>query len=475
MSSDRFDDIGPRGFHGRLVNQPARAVTGHAWSGKSLRFADAPSEWGAVHFHQDDLTDAEWEDDFALRLPDSLPSGIYAARISQAEEVLEVPFYVKARKAEEARVLFLGPTNTYLAYANEHLGHGARGKAHESMMAAPIQFAAEDLYLREHPELGLSLYDVHADGSGTMYSSRRRPVLNFQPDYITWLTAGRRHFAADFYLTGWLEDLGIEYDVATDEDLDSFGVDLLSRYQVVVTGSHPEYVTTREYDALQAYAAGGGRLMYLGGNGFFWVTSFTDQTRSIIECRRGVAAQRNWTSHPAEVFHSSTGEQGGAWLHRGRNSRELFGVAMCGAGWGAASGYSRTDASWDPTVEFAFDGVIGDKLGEVGLVLGGAAGDELDSADYTAGTPAHAKVLLSSRHGSKYLPTLEAVQSLEPDCDGEHNPEVRSDVVLLETANGGAVFSAGSICWAGAMAASNYDNDVARLTGNVLRQFLRDD
>ncbi len=473
MHSDRIRDTGPRGLHGALTNLPARAVTGHAWTGETLRFADKPGQWGAIHFHPDDLADAGWHDDFAITVPPTLPSGIYAARVTQGEESLDLPFYVTAAPGNESRVLFLAPTNTYLAYANEHLAHGERGKAHESMMAGPIHLAREDELLRDHPELGLSLYDTHADGSGAMYSSRLRPILNLKPDYVTWLTAGRRHFAADFYLTGWLDGLGVEHDVATDEDLDERGTSLLSRYQVVVTGTHPEYVTAREYDALTDYARSGGRIMYLGANGFFWVTSFTDESRAVVECRRGFAAQRNWTSHPAETFHSSTGEQGGAWLHRGRSSRELLGVGMCAAGWGPASAYDRTEASRDPELAFAFEGVAGQRLGDEGLVLGGAAGDELDSADYRHGTPLHATVLLTSRHGPKYLPTLEAVQSLEPGSDGSHNDQVRSDVVLLHTTRGGMVFTAGSICWAGAMAVNGYDNDVARLTRNVLLELLR--
>jgi N,N-dimethylformamidase len=473
MHSDRIHDVGPQGLHGVLANLPTRAVTGHAWTGESLRFTDAPHEWAAIHFHPDDLADAGWDDDFTITLPPTLPSGVYAARVTQGQATLDLPFYVTARRGTESPVLFLAPTNTYLAYANEHLAHGERGRAHESMMAGPIELAPEDVFLREHPELGLSLYDTHADGSGTVYSSRLRPILNLRPDYVTWLTAGRRHLAADFYLTGWLERLGVDHDVATDEDLDRLGEELLARYRVVVTGTHPEYITAREYDALSAYAAAGGRIMYLGANGFFWVTSFTDESRTAVECRRGFAAQRNWTSHPAETLHSSTGEQGGAWLHRARSSRELFGVGMCAAGWGAASGYERTETSRDPEVAFAFEGVADERLGDEGLVLGGAAGDELDSADVRHGTPLHTKVLLTSRHGPKYLPTLEAVQSLEPDCDGTHNGEVRSDVVLLETARGGMVFSVGSICWAGAMAVKDYDNDVARLTSNVLLEFLR--
>jgi N,N-dimethylformamidase len=48
---------------------------------------------------------------------------------------------------------------------------------------------------------------------------------------------------------------------------------------------------------------------------------------------------------------------------------------------------------------------------------------------------------------------------------------VRADVVFFETPGGGAVFSVGSISWFGALARRNYDNDVARLTANVVRRF----
>ena len=57
---------------------------------------------------------------------------------------------------------------------------------------------------------------------------------------------------------------------------------------------------------------------------------------------------------------------------------------------------------------------------------------------------------------------------------GQHglvNPFVRSDVVFYETPSGGAVFSTGSIAWAGALPIGDYDNDVANLTANVIRRF----
>ena len=47
-------------------------------------------------------------------------------------------------------------------------------------------------------------------------------------------------------------------------------------------------------------------------------------------------------------------------------------------------------------------------------------------------------------------------------------------MVFFETPNGGAVFSTGSIAWAGALSHNSYDNNVARITGNVLRRFIDD-
>ena len=45
-------------------------------------------------------------------------------------------------------------------------------------------------------------------------------------------------------------------------------------------------------------------------------------------------------------------------------------------------------------------------------------------------------------------------------------------MVFFETPNGGAVFSTGSIAWAGSLGHNGYANNVARITGNVLQRFI---
>jgi N,N-dimethylformamidase len=471
ISTDTVTDTGPQGWHGTLINRPTRAILGHRWDRSSVRFTDAPAQWNAIHFHDDDLDDAGWAVDFTFTVPDATPSGVYAFKLTQGSAVEYLPFYVSPAKPT-AKVLFIAPTNTYTAYASEHLWEGERGDAHAKLMSSPIQLDRAEELLQGVPGLGRSLYDTHSDGSGVMYATTRRPMVNMRPNYVNWLSAGRRHFSADLFIIGWLEHLEILFDVMTEEDIDARGTHALAPYDLVITGSHPEYPTVTEYEAFESYVGNGGKVMYLGANGFYWVTSYTGEDRTGIEVRRGYTATRNWTSHPAELHHSSTGELGGTWRHRGYNSNAVFGVGMAAIGWAGASAYRRSMESRDPGIAWVFAGTEGEVIGSEGYVLGGAAGDELDNADATRGTPPYTTVLMSSSHNALYYPAIEVRSEIGPGLDGANNPDVRGDVVLVEHPGGGSVFSVGSICWAGALAWNKYDNDVARVTANVLNRFL---
>ena len=98
--------------------------------------------------------------------------------------------------------------------------------------------------------------------------------------------------------------------------------------------------------------------------------------------------------------------------------------------------------------------------------------EPLDRADAGQGTPDHAVVLGSSvRHTDIYLMVPEDLLDPTPDWTGTQAEIIRSDLTFFETAGGGAVFSTGSIAWAGAVAWNRYDNDIARMTENVLRRF----
>jgi N,N-dimethylformamidase len=75
------------------------------------------------------------------------------------------------------------------------------------------------------------------------------------------------------------------------------------------------------------------------------------------------------------------------------------------------------------------------------------------------------------RHTDIYLMTPEDLLDPTPDWTGTQNEIIRADLTFFETAGGGAVFSTGSIAWAGSIAWNAYDNEIARMTENVLRRF----
>jgi len=74
----------------------------------------------------------------------------------------------------------------------------------------------------------------------------------------------------------------------------------------------------------------------------------------------------------------------------------------------------------------------------------------------------------TSAWGVHLIPCCEISASLFQQQD----PNVRADMVFFETPNGGAVFSTGSITWCGSLSHNGGENNVSRITQNVLMQFL---
>lgn len=484
ISEDTIIDISGNEYHGSLINAPTRAVTGYEWKGDEVDWTRAKFGYGAIHFHEDDLDDACWETDFHVDIPITARSGVYAIELvmSQSKTLDLVPFIVRptpdTTKAVGAKVALVLSTFTYLAYANEKLADPGR----PSLVDVGPGFdpttvpRTEDFHrMIRRQDLGLSTYDVHRDGSGVVFSSAKRPILNFRTGYIMWAFDRPRELSAESMMIGFLERENIPYDVLTDHDLHDKGVEVLKHYNTVMTGCHPEYPTLQSYDAYQNFAAQGGNLMYLGGNGFYWVAGLDASRPWRLEIRRGDQGVRTWVIPGGERFLSLNGMQSGMWRSRGRSSHGLFGVAFNAEGTGPGVPFKRTEASFSPELAWMFKDIDGDLIGELGLG-GGASGDEIDSYDIACGSPVDAVVVATSTgHPDTF--------GIAPECTtfpilktlGSQTDEIRSDIVYYETHAGGAVFSVGSINWFCSLGYDDYRNNVAQLTGNVIHEFLRRD
>jgi N,N-dimethylformamidase len=473
ISSLSIHDQGPHNLHGTIINMPARAMTGSNWDGTEMCWRHAPEQYGAIHFHDDDIIDFNWQTDLSFTIPDDLPSGIYAAKITCDGYTDSMPFFVSPpRGKRSADLAVLVSTFTYSVYGNH-----ARPDFTPAWKDHFKAWSAYPWNPAEYPEYGMSTYNFHHDGSGICHASHRRPLFNLKPGYVTFgygPGSGLRHFQADSHLIAWLHNQGINYDIVTDDDLHQYGVDCLRGYKTVTTGSHPEYHTTETLNALRDYSHGsGGNLVYLGGNGFYWKVALHPQQEGAIEIRRAEGGIRAWAAEPGEYYQAFDGQYGGLWRRNGRPPQELVGIGFSAQGQFEGSAYRRHKASYDKEFDWLFNGIDDEILGDFGLSGGGAAGFELDRADIRLGTPESATVLASSfDRGKTFVLVPEEQLTHITTWSGEPIEDLlRADLVYFETESGGRVFSTGSITFCGSLPHNNFDNNISRLIANVIGEF----
>ena len=474
ISSTRVRDTGANGIHGTLINFPARAMTGSNWDASEMCWRHAPEQYAAIHFHEDDIYDFEWETDFTLTVPENIGSGVYGIRVEQGEYTDTVPLFVcPPRGRQTARLCVLVSTFTYTIYGNH-----ARPDYDESWQDKSKAWNAYPWNPAAYPHYGCSTYNFHSDRSGICHASYRRPLFNLRPGYLTFganTCSGLRHFQADSHLTAWLHNKGYAYDVVTDKELDEEGAELLAGYSLVTTGSHPEYHTSRTLDALESYRDQGGKFAYLGGNGFYWRVAIHPENEALIEIRRAEGGIRAWAAEPGEYYNAFDGMYGGLWRRNGRPPQRLAGVGFSSQGRFFGSYYRRTAASYKPEVSWMFDGIDDELIGDFGFSGGGAAGFELDRYDRYLGSPEDAVVVASSEnHNDTFVLVPEEQLTHITNWAGVPNEElIRADMTYFETPSGGAVFSTGSITFCGSLPFNDFDNNISTLLSNVFNRFLQ--
>jgi len=251
-------------------------------------------------------------------------------------------------------------------------------------------------------------------------------------------------------------------------------VSVIEGYEVVLTGSHPEYHTKGTLDALETYTANGGRLVYLGGNGFYWRIARSQAVPGTIEVRRAETGIRAWAAEPGESYNALDGQYGGLWRRNGRPPQRLVGIGFSAQGLFEGSYYRILPDARRPEVAWMFEGVTEEKLGDYGLSGGGAAGFELDRADTELGTPEGALILArSENHSDSFVMVPEEFLSHLATTAGEaHHALIRGEIVYFKRPDqGGEVLSVGSICFCGSLSHNNYQNGISRFLENVVRRF----
>ena len=451
---DQITDLSGHGRHGRLINAPSLGVTGPpglASPGVIQEMASQPGP-GTVHFHRDDLEDCGWADTHEIAVPPSAASGIYMLRVSDETGQADLPFVVEP--AENPEVLLLVPTFTWQAYAN--LGRD------------PARYP------------GLSHYALHRDGSPVYVSTRLKPMPTIEPgarlevDGVDSFAGGEvaspvaatHLLMADLYVNRWLERTGVSFGTITDATLHADGSNALDGCRTLVLSAHPEYWTGPMLDALESFIASGGSVLYLGGNGLYWVTSVHPDKPHLLEVRRCAGSQTS-AAEPGEERHAFDGQPGGIWSARGRPADKLVNVGFAGFGWDTGIAYQRTDISRGSAFEWVFAGTESDTFGSEGLNAGGAVAIEFDRYEAELAPPGCVVLATALPPGGGFFRSFEGGVGRAPD------PLVRCDLTIAETPAGGLVFSLGSIAASGCLSVRDGANDLARICTNVLHRTLR--
>ncbi len=349
-----------------------------------------------------------WVTTLTLTVPADWPSGLYSAQCTAPGGA---PFHIVfAVKPGEVRRDFavLANTNTWNAYN----GWGGRSK-YSSPPGARLSF--------QRPNPAASPVD---DGG------------------INHLTR------AELWMLAWLEDEGYHADVYTDLDFHN-GIPDLAAYKALLATTHPEYWSLGMMDRLAAYIQGGGHVLYLGGNGMFEEVSFDAAGTALVLLNGNPGTDR-----AACYFRN---------LSPPRPERSLLGVAYRYDNYMTFAPFRVVDAGHR---FFAGTGLTnGALIGGAGLNGGGASGWEMDTS--IAGTAAPGGVVgaQSAADDRGAPPANLQLLARGTNVDGGH--AYGADMTYYDAANGGWVFSAGSISFCGSLVQDAHLQAVMR---NILNE-----
>jgi N,N-dimethylformamidase len=145
----------------------------------------------------------------------------------------------------------------------------------------------------------------------------------------------------------------------------------------------------------------------------------------------------------------------------------LLGVGLQAMGFSRAQPFRRASESYAPDLAWLFDGVGDEPIGASGMVLGGAAGYEIDARSPRWKTPVETRLLaVAEGFEDGYVIDSDATE------DGLPVP-VRGEMTWTQSGSGSMVFAASSVSWCGALPQAGTMNAVGRITMNLLRRFAR--
>ena len=361
------------------------------------------------------LIECRWTPGPVLTVPSDWVSGMYLAKVINAQGFQSLVPFVVRDDARSARILIAQASTTYQAY-NVWPNDGRIGKS---------------LYGGFGPRVAGS------DGVRAVKVSYNRP-------YATDNGAGL-FFAEAVHTAAWFEQNGYDVTYADNLDLHSGTVNPRS-YTVFVSPSHDEYWSKAMYDRIEASHQGGTRLAFLTANNIYWQTrmepaAWTGQAnRSMVVYR---VPDRDPVKGPLATV---------LWRNLGRAEQRLLGSQFIST--------VGPDADW----------VVHDSTAPIHRGTGAARGTRLPRM---VGVEADMVMPNYPRPPSPrafYQLSQSPYQIRNCGCTGTTNIQQGT---LYQASNGIWVFNAGTFNWPKGLVAPTYAHPIVqRMTTNMFATLL---
>jgi hypothetical protein len=253
---------------------------------------------------------------------------------------------------------------------------------------------------------------------------------------------------AELWVLDWLRSAGYSADVYSDADFHD-GIPNLAAYKALILNTHPEYWTAGMRARLEQYLAGGGRLIYLAGNGLFEEVTYPATPAGAIGFfPGGPGRELSYFRNPRPGVRSALPE------------RQVLGVAYL----------AESSASAPFTVEQAShrffistDLTNGQNFGAEGL-NGAASGWEMDTSAPGVIPPDDTTIVTGDLGSDRGNPP----QGLVRLARGANNGYA-ADMTYYDHPGGGFVFAAGAIPVGGSLVV---DAALQQIVRNVLDECL---
>ena len=188
-------------------------MVGWNWDGTETNWSRKPEHYGAIHFHDDDLYDCDWQTDFS-HPPAEGPEERHLLRPTHARRLEEfTPLFVRPPKGKPTSIPRLPGADRELSRLRQP-PDGDQLELRRAELGALHHDHRTDQFLEEtYSARPLAPTICTATAAASAHSSRLRPILNMRPKSDLW------QFNADTHIIDWLAAKGLDCDIITDEDL----------------------------------------------------------------------------------------------------------------------------------------------------------------------------------------------------------------------------------------------------------------